>query len=160
MLHAARRPWSWLIFDVRQKMRRVYSFAHGSVHFDLGADWGNACDDNAISFSSPSRAAALTITVHDEPRLSSEEIDRLSAEEKPFGTPRTEKKVLSVPNGSGFAQEFERRDEDRISIWLAHFLFFDHATVIASVNCSFEEMRDRRIDFEQILSSIAVSSPR
>ena len=139
-------------------MRRTYSFARGSVHFDLDADWGNVCDESAISFSSPSREAALTITVHDEPRLSPEQVDRLSAEKKPFGVPRTGKKVLSVPNGTGFAQEFERRDEERTSYWLAHFLFFDDVTVIASVNGSPEEMRERRIDFEQILSSISVTS--
>jgi hypothetical protein len=143
-----------------KKMRRVFRFAGGSVQFDLPVDWGDVCNEHSISFSSPSRDAALTVTVHDEPRLLPEEIDRITAEKSPFGVPLSEKQSLSIPFGSGYAQEFEKLTEDCRSHWLAHFLFFDHVTVIASVNGSVEALRDHRVAFKAILSSVTVSKSK
>jgi len=141
-------------------MRRVFRFAGGAVQVDLPVTWGDACNEHSISFSSPSRDAALTVTVHEEPKLLPEDIDRLTAEKSPFGVPRTERQTLSIPNGSGYAQEFEKHSEGSRSYWLAHFLFFDDVTVIASVNGSVEAMRDHRVAFEAILSGVAVTTSK
>lgn len=57
-------------------LRRVFRFTGGAVQFDLPETWGDACNDHSISFSSPSRDAALTVTVHDQPKLLPKDIDR------------------------------------------------------------------------------------
>ena len=133
-------------------MRRSQTFDSGIVSVDVPADWADVSDEQALSFSPPTGIAALTVSVHDA-SLTLAEID--SREPRPFGTPHTERLLLTIPNGTGFVQEFTKCSGDRTVYWIAHFQFYRHATVIGSFNGPRDVLFRERATFDRVLLSIA-----
>jgi hypothetical protein len=126
----------------------------GELKIEVPEGWRNVSDENAISFSSPSERAALTVTVHDRAVVDEAVVDRINATSMPFGEALSGKLERSVPSGTGYSRTFIKKNAENERHWIAHFLFLSDVTVIGSVNSGSEEMVGQRTCFESILTSI------
>jgi hypothetical protein len=148
-------PWSWRFMWKSYTWR----FERGAIVFDLPKGWYSVSEPSIISFSSPSQLAALTITVYTDPILSVEEVERHNLEKKPFGDPRERSKRMLRQNEGSYAEEFRSTRGDRTADWIVYFLFFESATVIASINGTIEEIARNGRTFRDILNSIRLVPP-
>src|SRR6478752_6558924 len=109
-------------------MNWSFPIANSVLNIDVPKGWRNTSDATAISFSSASETAALTVSVYDRTEVDKIAVERINASVQPFGVPISDKRSLPMRGSTGFARDFKKKRGDAEIIWTAHFVFLPGST--------------------------------